>query len=339
MANNDNKNDIMDYDKILNSLCSCGTGLPWIKDYVVMAYPCEHLYHEKCYNNLVFNEQTNKRQCRFCNAPIDKILSMFDEDIHPQRFADMLSMSYYDDMSNNTPYRFIDSVFDIATVFARLPFISNVTDGKSICENIFSLNNMTIKVYGMENVKKEKNKVFICNHVTHIELIVIYYLLCPGFLASSIVGQSGLLEQIQDVVSLMLFERGDKNRKTNIVDDMRNFVDEKGSICIFPEGIMKHPDALIRFRSGAFHINRPLYAITIRHNDIISDGYINKFLYKISGKGVINMEVHILGPYYPPFDNDKIEFIRTEMAKHGNMVLSRVANRDIVDVKGKKVTV
>jgi hypothetical protein len=47
------------------------------------------------------------------------------------------------------------------------------------------------------------------------------------------------------------------------------------------------------------------------------------------------MEVHVLGPYYPPFDDQTIEKIRLDMARHGNMVLSRVSNRDVIDHKGK----
>ena len=40
--NNNPNNMSIDYDKVLNSKCHCGTGLPWIKGEVVMAYPCEH---------------------------------------------------------------------------------------------------------------------------------------------------------------------------------------------------------------------------------------------------------------------------------------------------------
>jgi hypothetical protein len=43
------------------------------------------------------------------------------------------------------------------------------------------------------------------------------------------------------------------------------------------------------------------------------------------------MEVHVLGPYYPPFEKKDIEMIRMDMAKVGNMVTSRVSNRDVKD--------
>jgi hypothetical protein len=325
----DKQENEIDYSKVLNSKCGCGKGLPWKKGTVVMAYPCEHMYHDSCFNKLKDNV------CSLCSQHIAKKLTMLDEGLHHQRFADILSMTYYDDMSNTTPGKFIDSMFDLASVFARTLMTVDRVGAKVICEQIFLLNNLTLKVYGMDKLKLEQTKVFICNHVTNLDFVVIYYLLETGFLSSTTIGQI-IIDKLKDVIPLLTFERGDTNRKRNIVDEMKRFVDVHGSICLFPEGLMKHPDVLIRFRTGAFHIGRPIYAITIRHNDIISDEYVNGFMYKLGGKRNINMEVHILGPYYPPFDEASIEMIRLDMAKHGNMVLSRVANRDVIDQKGTK---
>jgi hypothetical protein len=327
LTNVDNGFNTIDYDKVLNSMCYCGTGLPWKMDCVVMAYPCEHMYHEKCFQK-VFD---TTKICKYCNKTIKRKITILDNDLHHQRFADILSMTFYDNMNYNTPGRFLDSVFDVASFVARLPFANNIQDGKSLCETLLSLNNLTLKVYGLEKTKLEKNKVYICNHVAQIELVILYYLLGTGFLASSIVDGFPLIEKIKQYIPLFTFDRGIKNRKINIVDEMRKFVDERGSICLFPEGMMKHPDSLIRFRTGAFYIGRPLYAIIIKHNDVLSGEYINNFLYKLGAKKDINIEVHILGPYYPPFSEKMIETIRMDMAKIGNMVLSRVSNRDIRD--------
>lgn len=319
--------DDIDYNKVLNSRCICSIGLPWKEDTIIMAYPCEHMYHSQCFDNLKTDI------CKFCNTIIEKKLTMFDEDIHHQRFSDMLSVSYYDNMSSNTPLQFIDSMFDIITVLAKLPFLRSQKDGKILCEEIFSINNLTLKVHGLDKIKKEKNKVYICNHVSHYELIILYYILNTGFLASNVTNGINIMDYIKKIVPMFTFSRGDKNRNFNIIDEMKKFVDNTGSICIFPEGMMKHPDTLTRFRTGAFNINRPLYAITIKHNNIISDNLVNNFLYKLGAKRDINMEVHILGPYYPPFSENDIQQIRIDMAKYGNFVLSRVSNRDIKDKK------
>lgn len=318
----------IDYDKVLNSKCSCGIGLPWIEGETVMILPCEHMFHEDCIQN--------KNKCPLCNEEITKTCRLLDDDLHDQRFADILSMTYFSNMSENTPTSFIDSIFDMASIIAKVPFLSSKEDAKRGCEKIFTLNNMTLKVYGMEKIKLEKNKVFIANHVSYLELAIIYYLFDTGFLASSVTDGSSIVNQCKKLVPLLTFNRGEKDRKINIVDEMRNFVDEKGAICLFPEGLMKHPDTLARFRSGAFHIGRPVYGICIRHVDMVNDGIINKFLYKLGAKKNITIDVHVTGPYYPPFTKENIEDIRRDMALHGKMVMSRVSNRDIKDIPGKK---
>jgi 1-acyl-sn-glycerol-3-phosphate acyltransferase len=321
--NNYNK---IDYNKNLNCMCHCGYSLPFKNDEIIMLYPCEHLMHLKCYQKL------NNNICPYCNEGITKIIRGTDEDIHYQRYADILSMSYYHNLSFNTMENFVDSFFDMISVFVKIPFLKNKSDGKELCKKLFALNNLNLKVTGMEKLKLAKNKVLICNHVSYFEFIIIYYLFGCGFLASSIVGKSKLVDQFKKIVPLLTFNRGDKNNKNNsVVDQMRDFVDEKGSICLFPEGLMHHPDTLTRFRTGCFHINRPLYTVTIKHNDLIMDETINGFLFRLGSKKQMNIEVIIQGPYLPPFNQTDMDNVRFDMAKKGNMLLSRVTNRDIKD--------
>src|SRR5271154_4047342 len=146
--------DKIDYDKVINCVCSCGTGLALIKGEIVMSYPCEHMFHEKCYDKI------KDSVCPLCKSPIERKLTMFDDDIHHQRFADILSMTYYVDMCYTTPGRFLDSLFDLASIFANLPFTKNKADAKEMCEKVFSLNNLTLKVYGLEKIRLERNKVY-----------------------------------------------------------------------------------------------------------------------------------------------------------------------------------
>ena len=325
----------IDYNKELNAICHiCEIGLPWKNDDIVMLNPCEHMYHQKCC------EKWRKKQntyCVYCKAQIINVMTIYDKNLNNQQFADMLSMSHYDSMSSNTPHRFLDSLFDIASLIVRVPFVKDKDDGKDFCEQLFALNNLTLRVYGLEKINLEPEKVYISNHVSHLELVVIYYLLQPGFLASNVTSDDPIIQRIKQVVTLLTFNRGDKNRKENIVDQMKKFVEKTGSICLFPEGLMKHPDTLIRFRSGAFHIGKPVYSVTIRHHDVVSDGEtINGFVYKLGAKRDIVIEVHILGPYYPPFDEKKIEQVRIDMATNANLLLSRVSNRDVIDKKEKK---
>lgn len=318
-----NKSNI-NYSKELNATCFCKIGLPWKKDKIVMSDTCEHMYHQSCANKIKNNI------CPICNTKFNRLINLLDNNIHPQQFADILSMSYYADfVCNINPISIIDSLFDILTVLARLPIVNTRQDGRELAEKILTLNNVTLHVFGQDKLNLVKNKVIISNHVAPLELIILHYLFEPAFLSSNIFNDNVLLSRIKNIVNILTFSRGDK--KGGLVNKMKDYVDKHGTLCLFPEGIMKHPDTLTRFRTGAFHIGRPIYPIVIKHNDIAGSPYFEKFLFSLGSKRDIQMEVHVLGPYYPPFSNTDIEKIRLDMGKAGDMVLSRVSNRDIVD--------
>lgn len=311
----------MDNNKILNSRCYCGVGLPWKNDIIVMCYPCEHMLHSLCYKKI--------NKCKICNTPIKKIYTLNDKNLHPQVFADILSMSYYNNMCTNTPTRFADSIFDITSVLINLLRMKTKTDGKELSKQILSLNNLTVRVKGYNKIQPGE-KIFIANHISHLELIIIYYLFGAGFLTTSLIKKVGLYDYIQHIIPLLAFDRNKEG--SNIVNEIKKFVKTHGSICMFPEGIMSHPRTISRFRSGAFHVGKPIYALAIKYIDIVSDDLISMFLYKLSKKETINIEIDVLGPYLPPFSNDDIENIRCDIANSAGLILSRVSNRDIVDV-------
>ncbi len=96
---------------------------------------------------------------------------------------------------------------------------------------------------------------------------------------------------------------------------------------------MTHPDTIIRFRTGAFHIGFPVYPIVLKYNNIIADSSIGTFIFKLASGNKTIVDMEILDPFYPPFDDNKIELVRFAMAKAGNMAMSRVSNRDIIDKK------
>ena len=117
----------------------------------------------------------------------------------------------------------------------------------------------------------------------------------------------------------------------NTVEKIRNYVDKTGSICLFPEGMLTHPSTLTRFRTGAFHVGRPIYPIVLKYKNVISDMSAKDFILKISSSQNETIEMYILDPFYPPFDDEQIEKVRMAMGRVGGMFLSRVSNRDIKD--------
>jgi 1-acyl-sn-glycerol-3-phosphate acyltransferase len=319
-------NNKVDLNKNINSRCSCGYGLPWIRCQVVMMEPCEHLVHYKCY------KKQNKEECPICHNKIIDIVKAEDfkknKNLY-QKCIDIISMSNCDNMSSSHTEEVFENIPDFIDTITKIPFSKGMMGAKQLVENIFNMNDITIHVTGMSKLKKEP-KVFIANHTSHLDYLTILYVLETGFLASSTMNDTFLGQQCKHVIPLLLVDRG---KDANTVEKMREYVKKTGSICLFPEGIFTHPNTCIRFRTGAFHIGYPIYPIVLQYDPIISDSFMKDFIMKISSGHKFNIYMDILDPVYPPFDDNQIEQIRRNMALRGNMALSRVSNRDIVEKK------
>lgn len=311
-------------NKIINSRCICNNGLPWIKKEVIMLYPCEHLIHLKCFNK---KKTTN---CPYCNKSITKLIRhddfKYDKTLY-QQCIDIISMSNFDGMSSINTNEFLMNLPNLISTVAQIPFTKGIKGGKELIKNIFSLNNIKINVKGLNKLKSGP-KVFIANHTSHLDFLTIFYVLQTGFLASSVIRDNFVSNQLLNIIQILVIDRG--NNK-NTVEQMRQYVEQKGSICLFPEGMMTNPNTLINFRTGAFYIGYPVYPIILKYKKVVSDMSTSNFILKISSCQTETIEMSIMNPFYPPFDETKIENIRNKMAEKGNFVLSRVSNKDIKD--------
>lgn len=238
----------------------------------------------------------------------------------------MVSMKNFDDLYSSRVNMF--NMIDIFGIVSSFPFLSGIEDGRNGCGEVLNLMNSKIIAQGMKNIDEKNPRVYIANHTTYLDFLVIFYLLKCGFLASSVIGDTWVGQQAINIVPLLIIERG---KDTNTVDKMKEYIKEKGSICIFPEGMITHPDTIIQFRTGAFYTGYPIYPVVIRYDPIIYDTDMNKLINKISSQPNITIYVDILPVENPPFNSNKIESIRMKMGKAGNLALSRVSNRDIKD--------
>jgi 1-acyl-sn-glycerol-3-phosphate acyltransferase len=112
---------------------------------------------------------------------------------------------------------------------------------------------------------------------------------------------------------------------------MKRYVKKHGSICLFPEGMISHPDTIIRFRTGAFYVGYPVQPIIIKYEPVIYDNDMDTMIKKLLSSDNLTITLHILPQQLPPFDDKKIEDIRELMGKTGNIALSRVSNKDMND--------
>lgn len=319
-----------DGDKLLNSKCICGGGLIWKRYNQVMLEPCEHIIHCKC-----LNSQKNKTICPICKTSIvgsntiaqlrSKLNQKYSKELY-QKYVDMVSMANFDNIYDSKKNIF--NMIDAIGITSSFPFLSGYDDGRKLCREVLSLMNSKLIVSGMNYINANSEKIFISNHTSYIDFAVIFYLFECGFLASSIIRDILFGRQIMNIVPLLIIERG---KDKNTVEKMREYVKNNGSICLFPEGMITHPDTIIRFRTGAFYIGYPIHPVVIRYDPVIYDTDISKIIEKICSEPNLTIYVDVLPAEYPPFDTKKIEQIRIKMARIGNLSLSRVSNKDIKD--------
>lgn len=312
-------------NKIINSRCICKKGLAWLKGYeVIMVDPCEHLIHKKCFDKL------KTSNCPICKNHVIKIIHAndfkYDKSLY-QKCIDIISMSNFDKMTKIKYDQVLLNLPNLIGTITQFPFTKGTNESRKLCEDVFAMNNIEIKVKGLSKIKPGP-KVFISNHTSHLDFIVIFYILKTGFLTSSAIKENPISKQLLKMVPLLVVERG---KDTNTVQKMKEYVENIGPICLFPEGMLTHPDTIIRFRTGAFHIGHPIYPIVLKYKNALADMSTKDFILKIASHQKEIIEMHILDPFYPPFDENKIEMVRYAMANRGNMLLSRVSNRDVVD--------
>jgi 1-acyl-sn-glycerol-3-phosphate acyltransferase len=316
-------------DKILNSRCICKKGINWVRDTIIMLEPCEHIVHKKCYDNL------NSTICPLCNTTVkttydEKSLKSFKKTNNKfyQKYVDFLSIKNCDNMSHINTALLVKNFPDFMSVIGTAPFITNHTESINIIKDIFCLTNMKLTVNGMENINKHQKYVFIANHTTYLDSIVIYYALRCSFLASITTMKSWIGSKLQHILPIVYVDRG---KDINTVDKLKKYIKKHNSVCLFPEGIMSHPDTIMRFRTGAFHVGYPICPLVIKYEPYIHDVSPINFIKKIISQEEISVTITILQVELPPFSPEKIENIRNKMGKAGNMALSRVSNRDIKD--------
>lgn len=331
---------------IINSRCFCNKGLIWIKSDFITLIGCDHILHKKCYDEFVEKKvKNNNTNCPICNSKI-KSVKTFEQikklstssnievnKSYYQRYIDTISISNFDNYSKVNKDVMATNIIDFMGLLSSVPFIKGREKAKKMCDELLCLLNAKVVVNGMQNINNNKPHVLIANHTTYLDFLVIFYLFQCGFLSSSYIKETWYGRLILDMVPLMIIERG---KDFNTVEGMKKYVEKYGSICLFPEGMITHPDTLIQFRTGAFNIGYPINPVVIRYEPVIYDNDMNIFVQKLLSSKDITIYVDVLPEQTPPFSDKKIERIRTLMAKTGNFALSRVSNKDIKDNSVKK---
>lgn len=311
-----------------NTICCCKKHLSSIKDKYIVLSPCYHIFHDKCFNSY------KRKYCPICKSKIEKTLyedyiksNITGNKINMQLGIDILALKPFDFHTNINYGQFL---FNLPLLINKLGYIYNLKNGEEchqLNKQILTELGLKIKVTG--NKISQNKIVFICNHSSFLDPLIVYHLTKSKFLGSTIALKGNSLgEKIIKYGPLIAFERG----KEKVMDRLIKYVNENNdSITIFPEGMITHPKTLGNFRTGAFNLGLSVQPIIIEYEKVISGYSLHDFILKLTSQKEINVNVTVLPVFYPPFSEDKINNIRKIMAKKGNLFMSRISNRDIKD--------
>ena len=156
--------------------------------------------------------------------------------------------------------------------------------------------------------------------------IILFYILRCGFISSENINKTYIGKLLASKVNLLLFKR---NIDTNVVEKIKEYLEQMKKIVIFPEGTLGNNQTLLQFRTGAFYVDAPVCPLVIKWENCIHEKDITTFILKIITQEEINVDIYINDIFYPPFNPEKIEKVREYMSKVGNLKKSRVSNRSI----------
>ncbi len=120
----------------------------------------------------------------------------------------------------------------------------------------FFLIGIVSRVEGLEYVDKSKSYIIVANHISYLDTAMIFR--CIPFyakpLAKAELGKIPLFGFLYKQLAVMVYRDDDKS-KSQSIQALKQHLNQKGSIFIFPEGTFNETEAPLKsFYDGAFRI-------------------------------------------------------------------------------------
>ena len=343
------KNYADDPNIIVNYSCFCSKCF-YSNERLLYVLPCCHMVHENCFNNYILKHQyknfdINSKiclDCPFCKIKIKTVLSEYkinSKKKYNQYRIDIKSVKI--DNSAFINYSILPlSILKFTSLMNKLILVETEQDLFSTIEYILSSFNIKINIIdntinnpifiknnkiNWKKKKDEKKKmVIISNHSHYLDSFILYYLFRCGFVSGDFINQIEIGRIIATKLKLLIFKRG---IDTNMVEKIKEYLNEQQRIVIYPEGAFANNDTMIRFRTGAFYVEEAICPVVIKYEKIIYDDDFKQMLFKLITQHEINVNVYVNDFFYPPFNQEKIDKVREQMITVGNFEKSRVSNK------------
>ena len=319
---------------------------------VVILYPCSHILHITCHKR-------NSKTCPFCNEAIKKVIQ--EDELYKSKYRQFLinldstrldsskSVIHYKRLPINM-IKFTSFINKLLVSIEECDLINSVEYFLNLANIKINIIDNTINnpiVYGSFGTKNDKGdggdgeyitwknktdqckkKILIVNHSHYLDSIILYYLFRTGFVASEFINKLDLGRLIATKCKLLIFKRG---VDTNMVNKIKEYLEEKQNIVIYPEGSMGGNNTLRKFRTGAFYTNAHICPIVIKYDPFVWDDDYKTFILKLISQKEIVVNVYVNDLHAPPFTTEQIASIRQEMIDTCDLQDSQVSNRSFKD--------
>lgn len=179
-----------------------------------------------------------------------------------------------------------------------------------------------VKVEGLDNIPKDKPVLYVGNHRSYFDIIVLYrYIVGPtGFIAKKEFKKVPVLGQWISCLHGIFLDRKDiKAGLKSILEAIDNVKNNGLSYSIFPEGTRNHEDEMLPFKEGSMKIATksgcPIVPVAMKHMDDIFEKHIP---YVKSAKVSIRFGEPI---YTDQLDKDELKFLGSKVREKIQIML------------------
>lgn len=113
-----------------------------------------------------------------------------------------------------------------------------------------------VKVFGRENVEKDKSYIFVANHKSYIDTTSLFAYTGTklGLVAKKEILKVPVLGQGISFINFLTIDRSNPKRARETIERAREIVESGYSFGLFAEGTRAMPGELLPFKKGAFHL-------------------------------------------------------------------------------------
>lgn len=340
-------------NKTIGSICKvnfCNKRLNYDTRKVVVCSKCSTIYHKDCIKKC-------KTSCT--NQNCDNYVFIDEDSLDPN------SQDYINVLSTKKT-KFRPGFFDYVRLFYRLfPLLYYygkfwLNSKKSVIDRldldqflreVHQCLNINVTTKGFEKIDPTIKKVFVGNHHSEHEALILPLYIKAGVIASISINKTHIGRTMKLYTNTLTIKRGHSksvtfrtdeeysnllnNKTTNIsntVEQMKDFLmnDKNNAFFVFPTSIFDQYQTLSKFRTGAFAMGFPVQPVIIKYKqDISSMNMLHMLMLER-----LDVEIIVSDLIYADKNKSIQEFaeeVRNIFRDVGGLKLSNVDSHDVRD--------